>query len=969
MADNDSTLKVLVQVQSDLSNLKKVVEGLEDLKKKTAETQKVTFGLAEAFKFAGAEEALRRIIDGIHEAGRKMVELTVDFVKESIAKASEIQAEQFPITQMLRGSGEVAKQVLGDLHSLWQQIGVVSNESLGKTAQALILIGTPAENLVARLTQLSKIAVGTGSDLEDLASGYQRLRQSITNETEPMIRGVGGFGKATLAMMQSLEDHFHKTAGEIDAMFKAGKINFADLNKALEESTQVGGRFFAAFEKYKNTYKGAVEQMSVAWQGFQFEMGKPMADALVPIIHKITDIERAFAKVAEEKGWQRVIQLAWALVMDQVRIDTSRILVTTFTNLGPALARAIWGGFALEIKELIEVAKSGNWQKILESLFRTVNPLSFAAEMNRKILTALIGTLPAEMAKDKAEMDRLLAAFYTPGETVLDQFRRFWATYKAAIAPTEEETHRANVAKQLAEALKELDGALARIRQEQTLINQEPFIGADEKQRLSLLKYNEEVKNLEKEITNLKGQKDVLPLNAPQIQEVNNKLQDAEFRLKQIRLQIAGLAQPFKKEMMDWAASFGTTAHQLATTLQNTLLATFQQFNQYVITGKFNVGQLLQQLILLSLQLMEQLAIQQIMSAFRTREAAKSSAEGVTIAASNAPGAAAKSVAQYGPIAGAALGVAAIGAIIAAVLGAFHEGGRISRRRRMHDGGEVPILAQEGEFMVRRSVVQKPGMLDYLERLNSYQTGGQITPSTTAWGGQDIVRFPMLPAVKGGSYIFPGIKVSRTGGAEWGGAGDGIVRFPMVSGGVPAQHTLGPAGTVGYWGTAIGLQSIYGGGGPTSIGALGGTWATHKPPSGIGYTYGAPALVKAFMGMPGATMAGHMIPGSWHAPGTVGSSTGPGGHAYRAGAVARTFASTHVPMRATQHAGGIIGGARFPRLHAGGGVNGGGINSGMINIYAFTDLKQLMRHMGSREGRKVIFDTVNGRRIDLGFPG
>jgi hypothetical protein len=30
-------------------------------------------------------------------------------------------------------------------------------------------------------------------------------------------------------------------------------------------------------------------------------------------------------------------------------------------------------------------------------------------------------------------------------------------------------------------------------------------------------------------------------------------------------------------------------------------------------------------------------------------------------------------------------------------------------------------------------------------------------------------------------------------------------------------------------------------------------------------------------------------------------------------------------------------------------------------------LKALTRHMGSREGQKIIFDTVQGRRIDLGM--
>src|SRR5262252_8255423 len=187
--------------------------------------------------------------------------------------------------------------------------------------------------------------------------------------------------------------------------------------------------------------------------------------------------------------------------------------------------------------------------------------------------------------------------------------------------------------------------------------------------------------------------------------------------------------------MQNWANSFGTFGAQVAKTLQDSIMASFASLNQYLVTGKFNAQQLLQQLALLALQLIEQLAIQEVMAAFRTKEAAKSAAEGVAVAAASAPGTAAKSVSQYGPVVGAVLGVAAIGAIIAAVLGAFHEGGPIMRRRKMHSGGmadDVPILAQEGEFMVRRSVVQQPGMAAFLTDLNAgmiggFQQGGVVT--------------------------------------------------------------------------------------------------------------------------------------------------------------------------------------------------------------------------------------------------
>ena len=70
--------------------------------------------------------------------------------------------------------------------------------------------------------------------------------------------------------------------------------------------------------------------------------------------------------------------------------------------------------------------------------------------------------------------------------------------------------------------------------------------------------------------------------------------------------------------------------------------------------------------------------------------------------------------------------------------------------------------------------------------------------------------------------------------------------------------------------------------------------------------------------------------------GARGTTTGPG--------------TRGVPMRQAFQSGGMVG--------------GGGAN---VHVYAFTDLRALTKHMGSKEGQKIIFDTVRGRRIDLGI--
>jgi len=47
----------------------------------------------------------------------------------------------------------------------------------------------------------------------------------------------------------------------------------------------------------------------------------------------------------------------------------------------------------------------------------------------------------------------------------------------------------------------------------------------------------------------------------------------------------------------------------------------------------------------------------------------------------------------------------------------------------------------------------------------------------------------------------------------------------------------------------------------------------------------------------------------------------------------------------------------------------GGSGSGDVHVYNFTDPDAMVRHMASTKGRKIIVDTVRGRRIDLGIHG
>jgi hypothetical protein len=901
MPESAAAHALLVKVQADVADIDKVINGLGKI---TAAT-KASAG-ASAASIGFFTEAFGQLGD----AAKKTSEILVNFLEGFVERAAKIQEEEFPLTQILRDNGVVAKEVLEGISSLWQQVGVISSESLSRAARSLLLMNVHADNLISRLQDLSKIAVGTGEAVDQVAGAYQRVRQAIEKETAPAVRGVGAFGLSTLAIFQALEDHFGRLAGQarlsegqIVAMFQGGKISIDDLNKSLAEAAAEGGRFGDVIEQKKATFNGAIEAMQTAWQGFQVEIGKPIIDFLTPIINRITVFEQRLIEVAKSEGWSDALKAAWTVVMEELLLIADKILIPGMQKVGEHMAETLGLGFA----KFLSVHFPDISGAIVKMLIPDI-PADVSGRQANQYMKDFLKAMetPDTSARDKAaaKFREVLKGLIPTGDWVTDEADKFWMEFLAHPPPMPvmpeqpEETHRADTAKELSAALHELELVMNNIRAENTLISASPFLGMDEKQVALITNTEKQLENLQAELVKLKALQDVLPLNDPQMAQLKVKIATAENEFRKLGQSLVGMTQPINAEMQKWANSFGSTAHQIASTIQGTINASLQSLNQFLVTGKFNAQALLQQIILLGLQLIEQLAIQQVMRIINHNAAiAEAEVAGPVIAAALAPAVTAQTIASDGGAAIAApFQVAAAEAGILGILSA-HAGGLM--RRYFHGGGlahdEVPIIAQEGEIMIQRSVAQQPGMADFLLGLNagSFHQGGFVFGGRYHDGGggeREVIHFP-------GGNVLPSHWATDPGGL---------------------RETFGQR-------EAMFLQSMWSGFGYTG-------------PAGSPWSMQGPTMIPTTMGSSGFPMAVSLGPTS---------------------DIPLTGTHIHTPPKQTSHRGGVIS-----RMHGGGSVAGSG---GGIHIYAFTDLRQLTKHMASKEGQKIIFDTVKGRRIDLGI--
>jgi hypothetical protein len=943
MADSDKVLKVLLQIQSDLQGITQLRGAVTDLKKSLDDTGQSAFSWGDAFKFAGAQEALHGVLEGVRAVGSEVI----GFLESSIGKAAELQTEAFPINTLI-GNAQMTAQILTGLDSLWQQFGVVSNEALANAARNLLILGTPAENLMQRLTELTKISIGAGVSLDDVVSAYQRMRFAIENGTEPMIRGMGGFGAATVEMLKLLEQSLGKTQSEVLTMFRSGQINLEDLLDSFAKAAQAGGSLADVIEQKKNTFEGAVQAMKTAWQGIELELGRPIIDSLTPVINRISEIEKAFAKIAEDEGWPTALRLAWEIVIDEVALLWQTTLGATFTKIGPAFV-AGWDAMWKTINDHLQ-----SWSDLSDENLGKLGGLAGNA-FAHAFVAGFGDNLGPEMEQKK---ELLLQAI----NSITKDLPKGPEGVGSDVLPPGTHEDLGNVAKyarEVAAALKEMEAALQAVHQQQQLIQQNPLLPVEDKDRLLLQSYKTELLDLVAQIKKLNEYKSG-PLDPEQLAKVNQELQRANAEVQLLGVKVAGLQRPFTSELLSWANQFGNAAQQAAHAVTGTLGTAISGVSN-ALTGlifqtsnwKQAVSQaaesIVGDLIKIALQyLVSQTVIRALRAAGAIEDQAQATAASKAAFALWQPAAVAAGIATEGSAALTGL---------AAVLGAegvgeggtiLHEGGTVPHRR-MHSGGlahdEVPIIAQQGEFMIRADVVRQPGVHEMLAALNAgmlFHTGGFV-PFGRYHEGSD-GDFEALTQLASESWADPNPGLGQPGGIMW-----------------------SPSDVWGDdWGAGLGIGEY----GPASYNP----WANFGPTNFNPIPFGAPFATAGWRYDPDFGFVPNAVP-MWNPTDPVGSEhIGQQLHSQHSGGLISRY-----------HSGGSIGNlvssARFnvgrpstgsARMHSGGSVGGSRMSRlgsrPIINIHTYFDKRDAAKAIASDTAhQKIMFDFFKGRRIDLGI--
>jgi hypothetical protein len=751
MAASDTTFTIFLKTIADATGLTQIGKSLEELSKST-------ISLGDAFKFAGAEEALRRVIDAVEEIPRVIEE----GIKSGVEFNAELQHIQLGFAAILQETQagkfvdfSAAKSAAGDYIEVLKQkaneLGIAYHDMFEGFQHTQAQLSSAGVTDISKAIELTVIlnqamqAVGT--------SATQAARDIGDILTGQAARTIGG-ARLAAALGMTKEDF---------DLFILQAIQTGTLYDQLK--SKLSGFAKSAFEEFPSIFEASMNRMKNAILDLESTAAGPIMQPLQQGIEQFT----ATLRTDQAQAWARSLGAAI--------VDITRDLIEgtkTAYQFGAALAALVpGGGLALKIggllgdaahasqsaqleqihieqlqketRELQQQIQASNSletvqsaqqalaskiiqlrqeitaetlkgkdadQGVLSTLQNVLNQLISIAEKFFEIQGAALGTANAVRAITPALQKVLdqqdLFRQMTYGSDA-DVYRAKWtATYHAIaeeakkagqpladyqlqqltyerlkgperqkeIAALEKES---GVQKDVTDFTREQALLLTEIHNRQQIINANPFLTIDQKQKLAAESITQEIATLNTEIQRGQALMKGGTLDPAQYSRIAQEVDNLRTKVKLLTFEQQKLTfgGGLKASLIEWANSFGTAAQQIARALTSTIGTAIQGVSS-ALTGLIfhtkNWGQaflqagqsIVQSLIQIGLQMLAQKLLSSLLTGQTIGEQA---AAGPAVATAWGPAAAATSIGSFGSAAtvGMTLALAAISAITGAL--------------------------------------------------------------------------------------------------------------------------------------------------------------------------------------------------------------------------------------------------------------------------------------------------------------
>lgn len=213
-----------------------------------------------------------------------------------VAAGLETVTTQF---EVLTGSAKTAKDTIEGLRN-FAKTTPLSFDAITEGAKNLMAFGVSAQDVQQKLVMLGNAAMGDDEKMLDLVGAYGKIRA----RGKSTMRELNQFTQAGVPIIQALADSMHATTEEILSMSQAGKIGYADVNKALVQLTTNGGKFDGMMQRMNKTFSG---QLQVFHDTIEHALGNFGTKILPDVKQGLDDIAHAVDATLSSDGFAKFV--------------------------------------------------------------------------------------------------------------------------------------------------------------------------------------------------------------------------------------------------------------------------------------------------------------------------------------------------------------------------------------------------------------------------------------------------------------------------------------------------------------------------------------------------------------------------------------------------------------------------------------------------------------------------------------
>jgi tape measure domain-containing protein len=318
-------------------------------------------------------------------AGVFSIAAAQQFVMQLINVRGEFQQLEIAFTTML-GSKEKSDALMKDITQFAATTPFDLKQVASGTKQ-LLAYGFAAQDMNENLSMLGNVASGVGSQIGDLIYLYGTLRAS-GRVTQMDINQFAGRG---IPIYAELAKVLGVNVEQVREFVSAGKIGFADIEKAFKGMTNQSGMFYNLMQEQSKSLTGQISNLGDAFDSMLNEIGKSNEGILYGGIEAVASLVENYEKVLDiikvllttYGVYKAALYVTLAL---EKAVVTQRVLTNAVTLTYTNVTRA------MTVQELLSAAakKISTRAQVLLNASVLANPYVAAATALAALVTALV---------------------------------------------------------------------------------------------------------------------------------------------------------------------------------------------------------------------------------------------------------------------------------------------------------------------------------------------------------------------------------------------------------------------------------------------------------------------------------------------------------------------------------------------------------------------------------------------------